>query len=108
MTRFVDIEEYFAERRKEEEQWAKNMIAEEVRLLEVLKEEGKIVDPVLIINPKWKQAMGEFLEMNNKITVIWSHNIDEGHAVAVADPGLASDLRECVQAQRRLYGEETL
>lgn len=73
----------------------------EEKMFEEAKEKGEISEAVLIMNPKHKEQLGEFLNVSGlKIPIIWHRYVEEDKAYMVTDKEIAKDVREAYDYQR--------
>lgn len=75
--------------------------AYEKRLFEDYKATEQISEAVLLMNPKHKGQMGEFLYVSGlKIPIIWHRYVEEDKAYMITDKVLAKNVREAYGNQR--------
>ena len=75
---------------------------EEKKLIEEAKEKGQISEAVLLMNPKHKGQMGEFLYVSGlKIPVIWHRYVEEDKAYMITDKEIAKNVREMYESNTR-------
>lgn len=68
---------------------------EEKKLFEEAKEKGQISEAVLMMNPKHKGQMGEFLYVSGlKIPIIWHRYVEEDKAYMITDKEIAKNVRK--------------
>lgn len=69
--------------------------AREKRLFEDYKATERVSEAVLLMNPKHKGQMGEFLYVSGlKIPVIWHKYVEEDKAYMITDKETAKNVRE--------------
>lgn len=75
---------------------AKEMVeVNEKRLFEDYKATEQISEAVLMMNPKHKGQMGEFLYVSGlKIPIIWHRYVEEDKAYMINDKDMAKNVRE--------------
>lgn len=75
---------------------AKEMVeAYEKRLFEDYKATEQISEAVLLMNPKHKGQMGEFLYVSGlKIPIIWHRYVEEDKAYMITDKEMAKNVRK--------------
>ena len=80
------------------EYWAEE---QEKKRFKHLKVTGQISEAVLMMNPKHKGQMGEFLYVSGlKIPIIWHRYVEEDKAYMITDKELAKNVREAYDYQR--------
>ena len=77
------------------------MAASEKAFFEQLKCAGQVSEAVLLMNPKHKGQMGEFLYVSGlMIPVIYAKCVEEDKAYMITDKELARNIREAYDNQR--------
>ena len=78
----------------------KIQIAEEKKkLFEEAKEKGQISEAVLVMNPKHKGQMGEFLYVSGlRVPVIYGKYVEEDKAYMITDKEMAKNAREMYES----------
>ena len=73
---------------------------QEKKQFERLKVTEQISEAVLLMNPKHKVQMGEFLYVSGlKIPIIWHRYVEEDKAYMITDKELAKNVREMYERQ---------
>lgn len=76
--------------------------AYEKQLFEDYKATEQFSEAVLLMNPKHKGQMGEFLYVSGlKIPIIWHRYVEEDKAYMITDKELAKNVREMYERQRK-------
>lgn len=71
----------------------------EEKMFEEAAEKGEISEAVLIMNPKHKDQMGEFLYVSGlKIPIIWHRYVEEDKVYMITDKEIAKDVREAYES----------
>lgn len=81
---------------------AKEMVeANEKRIFEDYKATEQVSEAVLVMNPKYKGQMGEFLYVSGlKIPVVYGKYVEEDKVYMVTDKELAKNVMEAYDYQR--------
>ena len=75
--------------------------AYEERLFEDYKATEQVSEAVLVMNPKHKGQMGEFLYVSGlKVPVIYGKYVEEDKAYMITDKEIAKNVREMYDNQR--------
>lgn len=73
--------------------------AEDKRIFEEYRANGRFSEAVLIMNPKHKGAMEDFLNTNGlKIPVIWYERVEEDKAYMINDKDMAKNVRKMYES----------
>ena len=73
----------------------------EKRIFEDYKATEQVSEAVLVMNPKHKGQMGEFLYVSGlKIPIIWHRYVEEDKVYMVTDKELAKNIREAYEQNR--------
>ena len=73
-------------------QWAEEL---DKSYFEHFKATEQVSEAVLLMNPKHKEQLGEFLNVSGlKIPIIWHRYVEEDKAYMVTDKELARNIRE--------------
>lgn len=68
---------------------------------ECFKATGQVSEAVLVMNPKHKDQMGEFLYVSGlKVPVVYGKFVEEDKAYMITDKELARSIREAYDNQR--------
>ena len=72
---------------------------EKKKLFEEAKEKGQISEAVLVMNPKHKGQMGEFLYVSGlRVPVIYGKYVEEDKAYMITDKEMAKNAREMYES----------